>query len=192
MPDAGRLQRWEPRRQPFADDLKDPLWALDVLQPMAPEIAEDDSRRQVVLDQLACRVRDEYLSAVTHCADPGGAMHANARVALLADDGLARVNAHSHLDGSFFGPRMGGELALRFQGGCDRVARSAERDEEGISLCVDLVSVMICARGTQDHLMFRERSLIPLAEGLHQVCRAFDVGEEEGDGSARRSGPALM
>ena len=54
-------------------------------------------------------------------ADTGGLVHAEADVAILADPRLPGVQAHPHLDLDRFGPRVGGEVALRVGSRRDRV-----------------------------------------------------------------------
>jgi hypothetical protein len=66
-----------------------------------------------------------------------------------------------------------------------RAGRRREHDEEGVSLGVDLDTVVARA-GVADRLSVRaERLGVPLrAELAKQPCRPLDVREEEGDRAA--------
>ena len=61
----------------------------------------------------ARRRREQHLPAVARGPDARGLVDAHADVALLADPGLAGVQAHPHLDLDAFGPRVRMEVALR-------------------------------------------------------------------------------
>jgi hypothetical protein len=65
-----------------------------------------------------------------------------------------------------------------------------EREEEGVSLGVDLDAGVFGAGLSHDSAVVGERLVVGLvADLLEQLCRAFDVGEEEGDGAGREVGP---
>jgi hypothetical protein len=61
----------------------------------------------------------------------------------------------------------------------DGVVGSGERDEEGVALSVDLVSVKEANGLAQQWLMLRHRSRRVLAEIPGQVRGAFDVGNRK-------------
>ena len=50
-----RSQRLELAGQSVGDELKDPLWAIDVLELMFAEIAQVHARNLVVVDDPGCR-----------------------------------------------------------------------------------------------------------------------------------------
>jgi hypothetical protein len=60
-------------------------------------------------------------------------------VALVADRGLARMQPHPHLEFDAVGPVVRRERALRGDGRRDGVAGTREREEEGVTLAVDLM-----------------------------------------------------
>src|SRR6266545_4938918 len=78
------------------EELVDPLGLVQVLQPVLTEVAQRDVGQWIIPEQFAGRLRDEHLSAPTGRADPGGSVHAEADVALLADSRLAGMDAHTY------------------------------------------------------------------------------------------------
>jgi hypothetical protein len=119
-------------------------------------------------------------------ADPRGAVHADAHVALLAYLGLARVQSHAHLDDDVLRPAARGEIALCADRRGDRLGRRAEGDEERVALRVHDPSVVRGEGGAQEASVLGEQLVVPVAaEVLQQGGRAFEVREQEGDGSAR-------
>jgi hypothetical protein len=69
-------------------------------------------------------------------------------------------------------------------GGENRVARPREGDKEGVALRVDDATSVIDERVGQDALLPSLNRRIVIAELPEQTRRAFDVGEEEGQGAA--------
>src|ERR1700682_1763917 len=64
--------------------------------------------------------------------------------------------------------------------------RGRERDEERVTLRVDLDAAMRGERFAQDAPMLGERlCVVSGAERVQELRRAHDVGEEEGDGAGR-------
>ena len=74
-------------------------------------------------------------------ADPRRAHDVDPDVALLADDGLAGVQAHPDGQPAAVRPAVRGEPLLRRDGCCDRVAGAGEGEEERVALCVHLDAV---------------------------------------------------
>jgi len=68
------------------------------------------------------------------CADPGGAVDADAHVALGSHLWLPGVQAHAHLQLHTFRPRLSREVTLGVDRGCHRVGGRAEGDEERVAL----------------------------------------------------------
>ena len=64
---------------------------------------------ELVLHELAGRVRQEDLAAVSGRPDPRGTVHAEADVALAGRPRLARVEPHAHPDLVALGPRVARE-----------------------------------------------------------------------------------
>ena len=113
-------------------------------------------------------------------ADTGGRVDVDPHVALVGQRGFARVDPHSHANGPVAEGRLGG------LGRCDRVRRAAEREEERISLCVDLDAVVPAADVAKRPSMIREQLGIVVAVLLQQAGGAFDVREDERDGAGRK------
>ena len=81
---------------------------------------------------------------------------------------------------------MGCKGPLSRRGGGDGVLGAREGDEEGVALCVDLVAAGLLEGAPQQALVLGEDLAVLVAQLLEQPRRAFDVGEEERDGSARK------
>src|SRR5439155_7471156 len=88
--------RWEVARKVVAKELEEPFGLRQTGEPVAAEVEEGKVREEVTR-----RVRAEHLAAVTGRGDAGGAVDVESRVALLAQDRVAGVdadtNAHARL-----------------------------------------------------------------------------------------------
>ena len=132
-------QRWERA----APELIDPLRPRQVLQPVLPEVDEVVRAHQ----QIAGRVREQHLPAVTGVGDPGGPVHVHADVALLRQQRLPGVDPHSHANDVLT------QDGLRCAGCVGCVGCPAERVEERIALGVDLDPLLRLERMPQDRAL---------------------------------------
>jgi hypothetical protein len=107
-------------------------------QSMLPQVYELD------LDKLRARRRNEHLAAVANRRQSGGPVDIAAEVPLLCEERRARVQPDPHLD------RPGCQRLVHRLGGYKRTRRGREREEERVTLCVNLDSAPLCARLT-DH-----------------------------------------
>jgi hypothetical protein len=162
------------------------LGAIEVLEPVLAEVPERDVARQLVGDQLARGAGDQHLSAVAGRADPRGAVDVQPDVVILSDLGLAGVDADPHADVDTRGPTLGSERPLRAHRGGDRVARPRERDEERVTLGVDLATVVLVERRPQQALMLGEHLGVAVRQPRQQPRRTLDVTEEKRDGATRK------
>ena len=107
-------------------------------------------------------------------------MDVDADVALVGDDRLAGVDAHPDAERAAF-------ERLASLGGRGRgVGGSGEGDEESVALRVDLDARVPGERVSQRPAMLGEELDVSRPVLLEQPRRALHVGEEEGDGSARK------
>ena len=83
---------------PVDDELREPLRPLQVPEPMLAKVAQRDPVGEIVLDQLACRLGDQHLPAVTGRADPSRAMHLHPHIPRLTQHDLTRVHPHPDRD----------------------------------------------------------------------------------------------
>src|SRR5581483_12118027 len=132
-----RPESREVAAQPIDDELRELLGTVEILQPPLAEVAEADARRQLVLDEVARRAREQHLSAVSCSCDPRRLVHAEADVSVLADTRLAGMQAHPHPYVGASRPAVCCEVTLRVDGGGDSVLRPPEGDEERVSLRID-------------------------------------------------------
>ena len=158
---------------------------LDVLQVLLAEVDHRDALRQVVSDQSPSRLREQDLAAVAGRADTRGPHDVEPEVALLADRRLARVEAHPHLDLGSVRPLVLGERPLCRDRARDAVPRARERVEERVALGVDLGPALLAEVLPQQLPVIADDVTVGVSELLEQSRRAFDVGEEKGDGAAR-------
>ena len=169
-------------------ELEEVLRLIEVLEPMEAQVSETD-RGLRIAQELRRRGRDEHLASMGGPTDPCCPMDSDPHVALVAGDGVGGVKAHPHLEPTVVRPRVSRELSLRLDGCPRRIVGTAERDEEGVPLRVDLAAARIGRRPADDPAMILERTAIALAAELpKQTRRALDVGEQERDRSARALG----
>ena len=134
----------------------------------------------LVREQVARRVRQENLPTVAGGGDPGRTVHVHSDVALVRQQRLARVDAHPHGDAVLL------KKSLRVAGRGRRVARTAEGDEEGVALGVDLDAVVRLPRLAQGRAVELQLSGVRRRPELaEQRRRTFDVREEKGDRARR-------
>jgi hypothetical protein len=106
----------------------------------------------------------------------GGEVHLLAHVPLVAETRLTGVQANPNAD------RPGGDRGCHLGSRSERSGRVREREEEGVSLRVDLESSLRHAGPTYDPPVLGERFVVRLVSDLREkLGRAFDIGEEEGD-----------
>jgi hypothetical protein len=97
-------------------------------------------------------------------------MDVDSDVPLLCDDWLARVSADAYTH------RAIRETGLRVACCGDGVRHACERDEECISLRVNLHPAVPRERGAQHTTMLVENVRVSIAELVQQTRRALDVG----------------
>ena len=168
-------------RQPGDHELREPLRARQVLEPVLAEVAERDAFGQVVLDELARRPREEHLTAVRRGADACGAGNVETDVAGRRRAPAGRVQPMRTRTRS----RQARAAAARRAR--DGLGRAWERGEERVALRVDDGAVRIGDGRVDEAAMLGEQ--LPVAS-LPSACsssrRAFDVREEERDCSGRQ------
>ena len=81
------------------------------------------------------------------------------------------------------------QLISEARGGCERAGGGRKRKEEGVSLRVHFDAAVSNTRLPDHHAVIGERIRVGLcAELVEQRRRAFDVGEDKGDGTGRKVG----
>src|SRR5712691_11809655 len=76
------LERRELRLEALDVELEEPFGTIDVLEPVRPQLADRDAA-DLVLDELARRVREQHLAAMSHRPDPRGAVHPEPDIVVL-------------------------------------------------------------------------------------------------------------
>jgi hypothetical protein len=115
---------------------------------------------------------------------PSSARDVDAQIPLVADVRLARVQPHADAHLAPVRPGVLAERALCRNGCVDRVAGTGEREEEGISLGIDLGAAGRAERLADEAAMVpRERPERRVAQLLEELRRPFDVRERERDRS---------
>jgi hypothetical protein len=128
----------------------------------------DDDRVELLLHELARRVRQQHLAAVAGRADACGTVDAEADIALAADGRLPRVQTHPHLHLGAVRPLLHCESALRDDCRSKCVVRAGEDEEERVALIVDLPASMGRRGFAQNPGMALEDRAVALTEPLEQ------------------------
>ena len=142
-------------RKVVVAELKQPLRGAEILEPMLAEVAQRRARKE-----RRRRRRDQQLPTMPRCSDPGGAVHVGADVALGGQQRRARVNSHPH------GKRQG---LLGFAGSLERSRRRVKRDEERVSLRVNLNPAVLLERLPKNTAMLREHRRVSISAELVQA-----------------------
>ena len=161
------------RRKSRVSELVDTFGRGQVLKPVRAEVAQPVGTHEGSRGR-----RHENLTAVAACCDAGRPVHIDSHVALLHHVRRAGMNADPDTDRTHRKPRQG------FGGRAHGTQRGWERDEECVTLRIDLSTALPDERVAQDATMLGERLRIAgCAQLLQQLCRALDIREEKGDGS---------
>ena len=157
----------------------------EVLEPVLTHVAGPDPGRQAARDEGQGGRRQDHLAAVGSRCDPCGAVDVVADVGPGADHAQAGVQAHPDLDRvDAMGKRAGRQRPLGVDRGRDRRRRRREDDEERVALGADLEPVVGGPGGPEQVAMAVEHVAVGLGpELLDELGRAFDVGEQEGQGA---------
>ena len=153
---------------------------------MLAEVANGHVIRQLILDEVAGRARQQHLSAVASRTDAGRAVNRKANQARLRGRGLAGVQPHAHAKHQSVWPRMRSKCPLGGDYRPDRIFRTTEGDEEGIALAVQLLTAPLPKRGPQQPVVIGKQRPVAAAQFLQQPSRPLDVREEEGDRPTRQ------
>ena len=128
----------------------------------------------VACDEGSRRRRDEHLPAVPASRDPGGAVDVVANVSLVGDERRAGMHAHPQPDPVGSSPARPSPRRPRAP------PAPSESDEERVALRVDLDAAVCCERFAPAYAMLGQSLRVALrAEVVQELCRAFDVREQE-------------
>ena len=158
-------------RELVVAELVDPLGRGQILQPMLTK----------VLKHLAIYERGgggghEHLTAMAAGGDPRGAVHVLTDVALIGEQGCARVETDPDGDRAALEPANGVCRGAQCPDG------SREGDEEGVPLCIHLDATVSVKRRAQHSPVLCQRFCIPLrAHSLEMPRGTLHVGEQKGD-----------
>jgi hypothetical protein len=148
---------------------------VEVLQPVLAELGE------VAIDEHPRGRGENDLAAVARCGDPGGAVQLPTGIALAGEAQRAGVQADPRLD------RPPGERLLTLRRCGQRLDGISEGIQEGVSLRIDLDTAVGGEGDPQETAVLGKRQHVPiLSKLLDQPRRALDVGEQQGDGAARK------
>src|SRR2546421_6265722 len=152
---------------------------------MLSQIAQGDSIRQVVLYQLAGRLRKQHLTPMTCVHDASSMMDVQADIPVGRTLRLTRMQPYSHTHGDAVRPGMQREGALHIYCRRERVRRSRKDHKEGVALRVHLMAVPLLEGLAQQLTACGQHVLVALPELVQQTRGALDISKEECDGARR-------
>ena len=117
---------------------------------------------------------------MTDGRDPSSLVDVETDVPLVGEPRLTRVQPHPHPD------RATRECQLRISGRSNRIRCTAERDEEGVTLGVNLGAVVRRERLPQQSPMLVESVCVCVSQLVQKLRRPLDVREEKRDDSGRK------
>src|SRR3954447_25506092 len=130
------------------------------------------------------RCRDEHLAAVSRRHDPRCLVYVETDVLRRCRQWFAGVDADSNSNRVTLGPVSVRQRQLALRGGRDCGSRICERDEECVTLVIDLVAALTLEGFPQQPPVKLERVTVSRRpQPLQEPRRALDVGEEERHGS---------
>ena len=114
-------------------------------------------------------------------------MHIQTHVIRGAQSADPGVQPHAGSDHTVGRPGVVHQSVLSLHRCLQCVERGGEDGKEGIPLGLDHDAAVLRDGLVDEVVVCLEESDPVITEGLHQPCRAFDIGEEEGDGPRRQS-----
>ena len=176
-----RLERWELGGEIVAVELEDALRPGQVAQAMLAEVDERHAVRQVVRDERRRRLGEQGLAADGDPTDPCAAVDGRAVVVVVAQLGLAGVEADADLDRARRRPGLGGEGALDREGGGHGAGRGGEDGETAVTFATgaDVLAVVLANGVLEEEIVAGKGRAHRLRERFPERGTAFDVGEEE-------------
>src|SRR6266542_3213453 len=118
--------------------------------------------------------------------DPGGPVDVEPDVIVTAHGSLTRVDPHPHPDRRLWRPGVCGHGSLRLRRRRQGRERGPERREERITHGPDVDTAGVADGTAEQTVVVLENRPPPRSKRLEHPCGAFDVREEEGDGSGRQ------
>jgi len=152
---------------------------------MGTQVHDAQWRAKLFGDQVAGRLRDENLAAVTGRADACRAMDVQPDVALRRPHRLAGMQAHPVEDRDPIGPGVTGNRQLPVHGRKDRGARRMKDEVEPVAGRTPLERTVARERLPDQPVMVCEHLRVAVPKRLEQAGRTLDVREHQGDGSSR-------
>ena len=144
---AQALQRREPLLQTRGHKLIDPLWRLNVLQPVKAQVTDRYIGRQPRSHQQPRRLRQHHLAAVRRRRDPRRPVNIQPDVPILMPRRLPRVQAHPDPHHYLPRPVMGGKSALRRHAAADGIAGRLKHHKKAVPLGAHLPAAARRKRG---------------------------------------------
>ncbi len=182
---CGCAQRRKLRRQPVDDKLVELLGRIQVLEPVASQVAQCNARWQVPFDETARGVREQNLAAVPRGGNARSAMDVEPDVVVAAQIGHAAVHPHSDPNRRLRGPLGRRERALRGGSAPDRIDGQPEHCEERIAFGRNLDATCFPDRLAHDRVVLLQERPETVPQAFDEAGRPLDVGKEEGDSPDR-------
>jgi hypothetical protein len=120
---------------------------------------------------------------VTNRHKARGAIEGSAKVVAIAFFGLASVEGHANAKRSRFGPGLGMECLLGAKDGAESIPRCGEDGKYAVAEGFDEAAVVVLDGLLENGVVASEGSAHGVRVFIPEFSAAFDVGEEEGDGS---------
>jgi hypothetical protein len=141
------------------------------------ERAQPNAGREVVLDESRRRLGEQHLATVRCRLHARGLVYVEPQIPLVAEDGPAGVQPHSHTHRRAGRPGVSREGALSGDRTGKGVLRLGEHDEEGVALGIHLVACVCGERLTQQTAMVGLYLGVAIAKPPQELGRTLDVGE---------------
>src|SRR5437588_12998405 len=116
---------------------------------MLTQVLQVGARGQVLLDQLARRRREQDLSSISSAHDASSVMHVHPNVAVCSPRRFARMQPNAHAHRGAIRPRVTCEGSLYIYSCRDGIGGTGKGDKEGVSLGIDLVTIVLLEQAAQ-------------------------------------------
>jgi hypothetical protein len=162
-------RRRELALEPVNRQLEQLLRSRDVLEAELAVFAELELGRLEVLDDSGRCVRDEDLTTVRGCADPGRPMDSDTDVPRRMEERLRRMQPDANAKLGAIRPLDVCEASLDVDRGCNRIRCTLERREVRVALSVDHVALVSATRVLDQAAVLGANVAIAGTEPTHEL-----------------------
>ncbi len=151
------------------------------LEAVFAKIAQAKAIRENRLGQDGSRLGEEYLASVARVLDARALDDIESRVTFRRQSWLTRVDPDTYPERDILRPPLRREVALGPYGRRYCLCSARKDDEKRVTLCIDLIALLGCKRGSEQCPMGCQCPRVALSKLHGQKRTVLDVRMEKGE-----------